>query len=63
MTGCDGRMRVQHGKTDLRVVKDHQRPSRASPPMRAGYKDLTLIVNRLIPDRGRFIDLSIEDAA
>jgi hypothetical protein len=28
--------------------------------MRAGHKDLTVIMNRLIPDHGRFVDLSIE---
>jgi hypothetical protein len=60
MTQCDGRMRVRHGKTDLRIVKEHRRASRAAPPMRAGHKDLTVIMNRLIPDHGRFIDLSIE---
>jgi transposase len=60
MTQCDGRMRVRHGKTDLRIVKDHRRASRAAPPMRAGHKDLTVIMNRLIPDHGRFVDLSIE---
>jgi len=32
----------------------------APPPMRAGHKDLTVIMNRLIPDHGRFVDLSIE---
>ena len=60
MTQCDGRMRVRHGKTDLRIVMDHRRASRAAPPMRAGHKDLTVIMNRLIPDHGRFIDLSVE---
>jgi hypothetical protein len=63
MTQCDGRMRVRHGKTDLRIVKDHRRASRAAPPLRAGHKDLTGIMNRLIPEHGRLVDLSIDGTA
>jgi hypothetical protein len=39
---------------------NHRCASRAAPPMRAGHKDLTVIMNRLIPDHGRFVALSIE---
>jgi hypothetical protein len=63
MTQCDGRMRVRYGTTDLRIVKDHRRASRAAPPLRAGHKDLTGIMNRLLPEHGRFIDLSIDGPA
>lgn len=63
LTQCDGSMRVRHGKAELKIVKDRSRISRAAPPLRAGHKDLTAIMNRLIPDHGRFIDLSIESAA
>ena len=62
MTDGSGKMRVRYGKTDLRVVKDHHRPSRAAPPLRAGHKDLTAVMNRFFPEGGRFINLSIEDA-
>jgi hypothetical protein len=31
--------------------------------MRAGHKDLTGIMNRLIPEHGRFVDLSIDGLA
>jgi hypothetical protein len=63
MTDGGGQMRVRYGKTDLRVVKDHRRPSRAAaPPLRAGHKDLTAVMNRFFPEGGRFINLSIEDA-
>jgi hypothetical protein len=60
MTDCGGKMRVRYGKNDLRVVKDHRRPSRAAPPMRAGRKDLTAVMSRFFPEGGRFINLSIE---
>ncbi len=60
MTDCGGKMRVRYGKNDLRVVKDHRRPSRAAPPMRAGHKDLTAVMSRFFPEGGRFINLSIE---
>jgi Helix-turn-helix domain len=63
MTHCDGRMRVRHGKTDLRIVQDHRRASRAAPPMRAGHKDLTAVMSRFFPEGGRFVDLSIEGVA
>jgi len=53
---------LRYGKTDLRVVKDHRRPSRVAPPMRAGHKDLTAVMNRFFLEGGRFIDLSIENA-
>jgi hypothetical protein len=63
LTQCDGSMRVRYGKAELKVVKDRSRVSRTAPPLHAGHKDLTAIMNRLIPDDGRFINLSIEDAA
>jgi hypothetical protein len=63
LTQCDGVMRVQYRKAELRFAKDWSRPSRASPPQRAGHKDLTAIINRLIHDPGRLIDLAIETAA
>jgi hypothetical protein len=62
LTQCHGTMRVRYGKAKLKIVKDRSRVSRTAPLLRAGHKDLTAIMNRLIPDHGRFIDLSIESA-
>ena len=63
LTHCDGSMQVRYGKTGLKIIKDRNGFNRAPPPRRAGYKDLTAIMNRLIPDHGRFVDLSIEGTA
>lgn len=59
MLQYDGSIRVRHGKTELKFVKDYTRVSRAAPPKRAHHKDLTAIMRKLLPEQDRFIDLSI----
>lgn len=56
----DGTLRVRYRNADLRFVKDRGYPSRAAPPKRATHKDLTAIINRLLPDPCPFVDLSVE---